>query len=104
MADRRREWDGPTHSEAVSPLHVPLNTWVHLECSYRWSKTGNGQIACWQDGTKIIDAGNLYTEYDWPYLAYPRQWTVNNYATDTDPDDHTVYIDDAAIATTRLGP
>ena len=96
-------WASSTHSVDMSSAGVPLNTWVHLECRYRWSKTGNGRITCWQDGTEIIDATGLYTELDVPYIGNPRQWTVNNYSRDTTPDSHTIYIDDAAIATSRLG-
>jgi hypothetical protein len=97
-------WDNQSHSEAKSDKPLPLNTWVHLECSYTWSKTGNGAIKCWQDGTAIFDLTNIYTEYDWPYINHPRQWTVNNYSKYTTPDTHTIYVDDAAITTTRLGP
>lgn len=95
-------WDNVSHSEAISTRDVPLNTWVHLECYYRWSKAGDGQITCWQDGVKILDRNNIHTEYNWPYLSRPRQWTVNNYTKNTTPNDHTIYIDDAAIATHRI--
>jgi hypothetical protein len=99
-------WDGTSRSLKVSSRKVPLNTWVHLECSYKWSKSGNGRIVCWQDGNKIFEFDNLTTEFNWSYLRYPRQWTVNNYTGSytTNPANHTIYIDDAAIATSRLGP
>ena len=97
-------WDNQSHSEATSNINLPLNTWVHLECRYRWSKTNTGRITCWQDGTQIFDRNNIYTEYDWPYTEHPRQWTINNYAKNTTPNNHTIYIDDAAITTTQHGP
>jgi hypothetical protein len=99
------QWDGESRSMAISSREVPLNTWVHLECSYKWSKTGNGRIVCWQDGTKILEFNNLNTEYNWDYLRYPRQWTINNYTGShvTTPKNHTIYVDAAAIATSRLG-
>lgn len=96
-------WDNVSHSEARSDVPIPLNTWVHLECFYQWSKTGNGTIECWQDDTKIFDLDNVYTEFDWSYVEQPRQWTVNNYSRNTTPSSHTIYVDDAAVSTSRIG-
>lgn len=97
-------WDNVSHSEATSDVPLPLNKWVHLECFYLWSQTGNGAIECWQDGTQIFNLQNVYTEFDWDYVEQPRQWTVNNYSRYTTPSSHTIYVDDAAISTARLGP
>lgn len=96
-------WESTPHSVAESTVEVPLNTWVHLECRYVWSQSGDGRITCWQDGTEIMDVAGIYTELDAPYLGKPRQWTVNNYSTNTSPSDHVLYVDDAAISLTRIG-
>jgi hypothetical protein len=89
---------------AVSPIPVPIGQWFHLESYYKWDSTGNGRVTSWLDGVKIWDIGGLTTEFDWPYNVYKREWTVNNYARETTPTTHTLYVDDAAVSTTRLGP
>jgi hypothetical protein len=90
-------------SRADSAIDLPTNRWVHLECYYRWSLAPDGRIACWQDGLKIWDVTGLITDYDYGDVPYPRQWSVNNYTNATDPPTHTLYIDDAAISTERIG-
>lgn len=83
-------------------INLPLNTWVHLECYYKWALTATGEVACWQDGQQIWDATNLITDYNYTGADNPRQWTVNNYSDNTVPVTQTIYVDDAAISTVRL--
>jgi hypothetical protein len=98
------EYVQPGSTSAMSNVALPIQTWVHLECFYRWSQAPDGRITCWQDGVLLWDVTGVVTEFDLPYNSHPRQWTVNNYANDTTPSTHTIYIDDAAISPTRIGP
>jgi hypothetical protein len=96
-------YQDPAVYVAGSPLVIPLNQWVRLECMYRWSKLADGQITCWMNGELLWDMTNIITEFDTPYVQYPRQWTVNNYAGETLPKSHVLYVDDLAVRTQPLG-
>lgn len=92
---------------ALAPVNITLNRWTHLECGYVWSFDWTGTVRCWQDGAEIWNLTGLKTEFsEQKYLdhaTYPRQWTVNNYASQTVPETHTLYVDNAAISTTPVG-
>lgn len=88
---------------ASSPIDVPLRQWVHLECKYRWSTVRNGEITCWQDGQQIWSLTGIKTEFDYVGDAYPRQFSVNAYASEVSPAPYTFYLDDVAISLNRLG-
>lgn len=89
---------------AVAPVPIPVGEWFHLESYYKWDTNGNGRIATWLNGEQIWNVGGLTTEFDWEFNVYKREWAINNYANNTTPSTHTIYVDDAAISTTRLGP
>jgi hypothetical protein len=89
---------------ATSPMPVPIGQWFHLESYYKWDRNGNGKLTTWLDGIQIWNVSGITTEFDWPFNVYKREWTINNYAHDTTPTTHTIYVDDAAISTSRLGP
>ncbi len=88
---------------AASPIDIPLRTWVHLECKYRWSIVAEGEITCWQDGQLMWSLVGLKTEFDYTGAMWPRQWAVNAYGSNVSPSPYTLYFDDAAISSTRLG-
>ena len=89
---------------ATSPMPIPIGQWFHLESYYKWDKNGNGRLTTWLDGVQIWNVGGITTEFDWPFNVYKREWAINNYASNTTPSTHTIYVDDAAISTSRLGP
>jgi len=83
----------------IVPIPVPISKWVHLEMLLRKAPDATGEIAVWQDGVLIIDLQNVATaETDWV------QWDVGGASNDVAPATGVVYIDDAAISTSRLGP
>jgi chitodextrinase len=91
--------------KAQATINIPTNRWMHFECYYKWAKTTTGQLTCWQDGQQIWDLQNVITEYNYAQDDNRmRQWSVNNYTSGTIPSTQTIYIDDAAISTSRLGP
>jgi hypothetical protein len=97
------EFTQPGSTLAIAKVPIPTKSWVRLECLYRWSKEATGRIACWQNGVLLWDIKNIVTEFKVPYVDYPRQWAVNNYAGKTDPIHHVIYVDDLAVRTTPLG-
>ena len=88
--------------KASSPVNIPVNQWVNLECYYLWSIEQTGRVTCWQDNQPIMDVRNVITEFSYGDVSRPRQWTVNNYSSQTDPPTQTIYIDDAAISESRM--
>ncbi|MFC1831574.1 heparin lyase I family protein [Thermodesulfobacteriota bacterium] len=92
---------------AKSPIKFDPNTWVHLECFYRWSNQSDGQITCWQNGVQIWDVEDVYTMHCFEPDEYSRlykQWKINHYSSNLVPDSISIYIDDAAVSIPRLGP
>ncbi|MGD8237579.1 MAG: heparin lyase I family protein [Armatimonadota bacterium] len=81
------------------PLTLPVGKWVHLEVLYKHSETDGGRIAMWQDGTKIYDVDGVRTA-----LGERITWGIGNYTDDIEPSTATIYVDDAVIATERIGP
>jgi len=89
----------PGKQLADPPLTLPVGKWVHLEVLYRHSETNAGRIAMWQDGTKIYDVDGVKTA-----LGERITWGIGNYTDDIEPSTATIYVDDAVIATQRIGP
>lgn len=82
-----------------NPLPIPVGRWVHVEAFYRRATDGTGRIAVWQDGTKIYDITGVRTA-----LTGYTDWSITNYTDDIRPGTVTIYVDDAKISTSRLGP
>jgi hypothetical protein len=85
--------------EQAVPVPVPLATWVHFEVLLRKAADATGRIAVWQDGALILDDPNVATaETDWV------QWDAGASSDDVAPTPASIYLDDAAISLSRLGP
>jgi hypothetical protein len=99
------EFDTPTIASAPPGINIPIAQWFHLECLYTFATTDTGVIQCWQDGAELWHLTNRQTDY--PYGTQPDgrpwQWTLANYSDNSSPVPFTVYSDDAAISTTRVG-
>ena len=86
--------------DASPRVPYPVGRWFHLEARFAYEGTPrSAHITVWQDGTQILDVSNLGTApTDFLY------WAVVNYSNALTPPVGTIYIDDAAISTQRLGP
>jgi len=76
----------------------PIAQWFHLEAYFSYEGR-NGHIRVWLDGEQILDVANLG--------AAPSDDLYWGVGSDTDgltPAGCTMYVDDVAIATSRLGP
>ncbi len=79
--------------------NIPVGRWFHIEAYYEKAVAATGRISVWQDGTRILDVKNVATAN-----SDDLRWAVINYGSHLSPSDVTVYVDDAAISTTRIGP
>ena len=83
-----------------SVMNVPTGQWFQIETYYKKGYNNNGQVIVWQDGTEIFNLSNVQTtESD--NTIY---WSINHYTDYIIPSLCSIYIDDAAISTSRLGP
>ncbi len=83
---------------------IPFGKWVHFEVFLKQSNAFDGHVIFWQDGVKLFDFNNVKTSYfNSAYNAWKceNSWSVNNYSDGISPNPYTLYIDDAAISTTR---
>lgn len=78
------------------PVTFPVDTWVQLEVYLAKATDASGEIAVWQDGTLIFDYTGATTTNDWI------QWDAGGASDELTPSPAAVYLDDAAISTTRL--
>jgi hypothetical protein len=92
------EFGGRDYYQTIKDL--PTNQWVHVEIFLRQSSAFDGEIAVWQDGVEILRQSNVKTRY--PYMG--DEWAPSSYSGSILPSPATIYIDDAAISLTRLGP
>lgn len=88
---------------ARSEVTWPADTWMHMECFYRWSTSPDGRITCWINGHLAWDVPNIVTQFDQSLTDYseyhmPRQWKINHYSDGLRPSAVTIYIDDAVVA------
>ena len=59
----------------------------------------DGHIIVWQDGKEIYNVDGVRTKFEDSFNS----WSINSYGAGISPSAFTVYVDDAAISTERLG-
>jgi hypothetical protein len=98
---------GPTQGAGTGLRHfhqtlidVPVGQWFHVEIFLRQSSVYAGRLTVWQDGMQIYDLDQVKTKYP----DGDNRWSINAYAADVQPMPFTVYVDDAVISTSRVGP
>jgi hypothetical protein len=83
--------------EGVVP--VPTGEWVHLELYFAYAPPDSTEMRLWVNGELAFDLSGL-GEVPGPLLAF----SLGNGSDGLTPDVSTIYVDDAAISTERLGP
>jgi hypothetical protein len=74
---------------------VPIAQWLHIVFYWKRAKDTSGEVALYQEGTRVVDVTNLVTDdTDWG------QWYVGNLANALQPPQSTVYVDDVTIRAT----
>lgn len=82
-----------------NPIPVPTASWVHFEVLLRRASDPTGRIAVWQDGVLILNRSGIVTARS-PWI----QWEAGGASGEVIPSPAEIYVDDAAISLTRLGP
>ncbi len=74
---------------------LPIGAWVHLQVYLKRAADATGELAVYQDGEEALRLPGIITDdSEWG------QWYVGNWATDIEPPDSTVYVDDVSITET----
>ena len=89
----------------VSAQTFNPTAWNHVETYYKHARDKTGEITVWLNGTLAISRTNVITEYSYPIPSGWdwRQYSVNAYGENLSPNPHTLYIDDCAISSLRIG-
>jgi hypothetical protein len=82
----------------LSQPAIPIGRWFQVEVFLRAATDTTGELAVWFDGTQIADVTGQTA-----YSSYV-DWAVGGVGEVLSPSQVTMYIDDAAISTQRLGP
>jgi hypothetical protein len=83
----------------IAPAEIPIGRWFQIETLLSAAADETGQLTVWQDGMKVYDIAGKATMPS----AYV-EWSVGGITEMIDPGGATLYVDDAAISTERLGP
>lgn len=81
------------NSYSQSIKNIPEGQWFRVDAFYKCSGEKTGHVTFWQDGTQILNVGDVQTRYPDGDCA----WSVNNYSNGLNPSAATIYVDDAAI-------
>jgi hypothetical protein len=88
---------GVVELDVLSPL-VPVARWFHIEAFYRNAQDGAGHLTVWLDGHQIVDIANE------PMPTPLVEWNACSIGQDLTPGMAVLYVDDAAVSRTRVGP
>jgi hypothetical protein len=91
------EFGGRRYHQTLKDL--PVGQWVHIETFLKQSSGFDGEIIVWQDGVEILHQTNVKTRY--PFRG--DEWAIGHYSGSISPSPATIYFDDAAVSTGRLG-
>jgi hypothetical protein len=84
---------GALHDTAGDGPPIPIGRWFQIVFYLKRAKDKTGAVALYdQDGTRLLSFSNLITDD-----ADRAQWYVGNLASDLDPPESTVYVDDITI-------
>jgi hypothetical protein len=78
---------------------VPVGQWFQIEAYYRNAQDETGRLIFWLDGRQIVDVANQ------PMAPTPFvEWNACNIGQELTPSLAVLYVDDAAVSRTRVGP
>jgi hypothetical protein len=84
---------GDGNSPLSSP--VPIGRWFHVVFYLKRAKDASGAVALYLDDQKVFESADLVTDdSDWG------QWYAGNLASEMEPPECTVYLDDVTIHST----
>ena len=80
-------------------VEVPIKEWFNLTTFFRWDKGQGGLIYTTLNEQPMWYVDGIQTEYDKPFISYPREVTFNNYAAAVKPNPYSLYVDDVKVWT-----
>jgi hypothetical protein len=80
------------------PIIVPVDGWFLLEARYRNASDATGRLTVWLGSLEVIDVTGATGPSSWI------QWVVSSVGQDLTPSANVLYVDDCAIAGSRIGP
>ena len=89
--------DGP---DQTNHPPIPIGKWFHIEMFWKRASDETGEVIVYQDGKSIFEMTNIKTD-NTSSTSSVVKWYVGNLATDLEPVESTVYVDDVSIKTTR---
>lgn len=95
-------WDGIQSTSHggytdTTPI-IPVGEWVHVEVHLVRANDATGLIEMWMNGEQLYRFENVQTSYGTDVA-----WGLGNYADTLTPNDVTIYVDEAAITTDKVG-
>jgi polysaccharide lyase-like protein len=84
---------------AESTVSVPIAEWFSLRWRYLWSQDLLGEATVWVNNTEMYNVSGFRSEFNRPFLSFPRQITFNNYAAQVKPSKFGLFIDDVRVWT-----
>ena len=95
------KYNTPASHAQSNPKPIPVGKWVHVEAFYKQSTGNQGEVAFWQDGTRILHVTGVRTK-----LADDAVWGLGNYTDHIDggatPGTAELWFDDVAVSQQRL--
>lgn len=83
----------------VASPDIPVARWFQLEAFLRAKSDTSGRLSVWVDGTLTFDVSGQPT-----VPSSFVEWSVGGVTERITPASSTIFVDDAAITTRRLGP
>lgn len=84
---------------STSSVSVPIARWFQLEACLLARSDSSGHLAVWLDGDAVFELNA-----QWTMPSQYVEWNVGNVAQEITPSSASLYVDDAAVSTRRLGP
>ncbi len=78
---------------------IPIGKWFQLEAYQTCTGGSSDQVKMWMDDVLLFDIQAVQTKYPGGTCG----WSINNYSDHLSPSPTIIYVDDAAISTTRIG-
>ena len=75
---------------------IPIGDWFHVVLYLKRAKNASGAVALYLDDQKVVGFTNVVTDD----TDVGHQWYVGNLASNLQPPDATVYVDDVTIRST----
>jgi hypothetical protein len=85
--------------QQTSDIVVPVGQWFQVEAFYRNAQDNTGRATFWFDGQLIADVNGMAMGPT-PWV----EWDAVNVGANLSPVPVTIYVDDAAISRSRVGP